>query len=89
MNFDELKDELLAVTDTGLKYAKSLDNTIEFEIFVFYQNKINAEISQGIVTAKDGAVAGTAVRANSWIQSPMPPSASLSWNVSRGSCLKS
>jgi len=64
MNFDELKDELLSVTDTGLKYAKSLDSTVEFEIFVFYQNKINTAISQGIVTAKDGAMAGTAVRAN-------------------------
>ncbi|MBN2228602.1 MAG: TldD/PmbA family protein [Candidatus Thorarchaeota archaeon] len=64
MNYDEIKDELLAATDSGLKYAKSLDSKSDFEIFVFFQNKISANINQGIVTAKDGAVAGTAVRAN-------------------------
>ncbi|MHA1613471.1 MAG: TldD/PmbA family protein [Candidatus Thorarchaeota archaeon] len=62
MNFDELKDELLSVTDTGLKYAKFLDDTSEFEIFVYFQNKIVAEIDQGVISAKDGAVEGTAVR---------------------------
>ena len=64
MNFDNLKDELLSVTDTGLKYAKSLDSSVEFEVYVYYQNRTTAEISQGIVTAKSGAVAGTAVRAS-------------------------
>ncbi len=63
MNFDDIKDELLSVTDTGLKYAKSLDSTSEFEVFVYYQNKITAQIDQGVVSAKYGAVAGTAVRA--------------------------
>ena len=63
MNFDDIKDELLSVTDTGLKYAKSLDSSIEFEVYVYYNNKTNAQISQGIVTSKSGSVAGTAVRA--------------------------
>ena len=63
MNFDDLKDELLSVTDTGLKYAKSLDGSAEFEIYVYYNNKTVAQIAQGVVTAKAGAVAGTAVRA--------------------------
>ncbi|MHA2025559.1 MAG: TldD/PmbA family protein [Candidatus Thorarchaeota archaeon] len=63
MDFDGLKDDLLSATDTGLKYAKSLDSTTEFEIFVYYQNRVTANISQGIVTAQDGASAGTAVRA--------------------------
>ncbi|MFW9768801.1 MAG: TldD/PmbA family protein [Candidatus Thorarchaeota archaeon] len=63
MEFDNLKDELLSVTDTGLKYAGSLDSSAEFEIFVSYQNEVSASISQGIVTAKDGATAGAAVRA--------------------------
>ncbi|MCK5265720.1 MAG: hypothetical protein KAR03_08940, partial [Candidatus Thorarchaeota archaeon] len=63
MNFDNIKDELLSVTDTGLKYAKSLDSTSEFEFFVYFQNKITVEIDQGVVSAIDGAVAGTAVRA--------------------------
>jgi PmbA protein len=63
MEFDNLKDELLSVTDTGLKYAKSLDSSSEFEIYVFFRNVMKAEIDQGVVSAKDGAVAGTAVRA--------------------------
>lgn len=63
MNFDDIKDELLSVTDTGLKYAKSLDSSIEFEVYVYYNNKTVAQIAQGIVTAKSGAVGGTAVRA--------------------------
>ncbi len=54
---------MLSVTDTGLKYAKSLDSTSEFEFFVYFQNKITVEIDQGVVSAIDGAVAGTAVRA--------------------------
>lgn len=63
MNFDDIKDELLSVTDAGLKYTKSLDSTSEFEVFVYYQNKVTAKIEQGVVSAKYGAVAGTAVRA--------------------------
>ncbi|MGY5860386.1 MAG: TldD/PmbA family protein [Candidatus Thorarchaeota archaeon] len=63
MNFDNLKDELLSVTDTGLKYAKSLDADAEFEVYVYYNNKTTAQIAQGVVTAKAGAIAGTAVRA--------------------------
>lgn len=63
MEFDNLKDELLSATDTGLKYAASLDKSADFEIFVYYESKSLATIEQGIVTAKDGAVAGTAVRA--------------------------
>ncbi|TFG30916.1 TldD/PmbA family protein [Candidatus Thorarchaeota archaeon] len=63
MNFDDIKDELLSVTDSGLKYAKSLDSSTDFEIYLFFQNKVKAEIDQGIVSASDGALAGTAVRA--------------------------
>lgn len=62
MEFDNLKDELLSATDTGLKYAKSLDTSAEFEIFVYYGNKAFAQIDQGIIATKDGATAGTAVR---------------------------
>ncbi|MFW9786507.1 MAG: TldD/PmbA family protein [Candidatus Thorarchaeota archaeon] len=64
MEFDNLKDELMSAADTGLKYAASLNASAEFEVFVFYQNKTLARIEQGIVTATDGATAGTAVRAS-------------------------
>ncbi|MFW9956584.1 MAG: TldD/PmbA family protein [Candidatus Odinarchaeota archaeon] len=63
MEFDNIKDELLAVVDTGLKYVKSLDGSAEFEIYVHFENKIKTQIDQGVVSAKDGAVAGVAVRA--------------------------
>ena len=38
MEYDNLNDELLSVIDTSLKYAKSLDSTAEFEIFIHYES---------------------------------------------------
>ena len=35
---------------------------VQFEIYVHYENEAEASISQGVVTAKDGAVAGNTVR---------------------------
>ncbi|UCE10468.1 MAG: TldD/PmbA family protein [Candidatus Thorarchaeota archaeon] len=63
MDYDSLKDELLSIADTGLKYAASLDKSAEFEVFLFVQSDIEAGINQGVVTAKDGIVMGNAVRA--------------------------
>jgi PmbA protein len=63
MEFENIKDEMLSVVDTGLKYVKSLDSSAEFEIYVHFENKIKTTIEQGVVTAKDGASSGTAVRA--------------------------
>jgi PmbA protein len=62
MEFDDAKDELLARADTALKYAQSLETDAEFEVFISYENAAQASISQGIVTAKDGSLAGNAVR---------------------------
>jgi PmbA protein len=63
MDFDTIKDEQLSVLDTSLKYVKSLDRSADFEIYLHYQNRIEAEINQGAVTAASGAIAGTGVRA--------------------------
>ncbi len=63
MEYDNLNDELLSVIDTSLKYAKSLDSSAEFEIFIHYESSSEAEMDQGVVTAKDGIIAGNAVRA--------------------------
>ena len=63
MEYDNLNDELLSVIDTSLKYAKSLDGATEFEVFIHYESSSEAEIDQGVVTAKDGVIAGNAVRA--------------------------
>ncbi|MFW9908031.1 MAG: TldD/PmbA family protein [Candidatus Thorarchaeota archaeon] len=62
MEYDTIKDELLAVADSGLKYTKTLNPDADFEIFIIYENSAQASIDQGVVTAKDGAVAGNAVR---------------------------
>ncbi|TFG08580.1 TldD/PmbA family protein [Candidatus Thorarchaeota archaeon] len=63
MDYDSIKDELLAAVDSALKYAKTLDPEAEFEVFVYFNNSMEAEIEQGVVTAKDGAIAGNTVRA--------------------------
>lgn len=62
MEYDSIKDDLLALADTGLKHAKTLNSEAEWEIYVVYNNSAEAQIDQGVVTAKDGAVAGNAVR---------------------------
>lgn len=63
MQFDKIKDTLLAEVDTGLKFAKSLDKNVEYEIYLYYRSDSNVDIKQGVVEATDGIVAGTAVRA--------------------------
>jgi PmbA protein len=62
MNYDDLKSELLSLADTGLKHAQS-EYDADFEIYLYWYNSAEAEIEQGIVSAKDGIVAGNAVRA--------------------------
>lgn len=62
MEYESLKDELLSTGDTALKHAESLDSTMEYEIFLYYYNSQQASIQQGIVSAKDGATTGNAVR---------------------------
>ncbi|MFX1539478.1 MAG: TldD/PmbA family protein [Promethearchaeota archaeon] len=63
MNYDKIKDTLLAEVDSGLKFAQSLDNAAEFELFLYYRSNSSVEIRQGVVKATDGIVAGNAVRA--------------------------
>jgi len=62
MEYESIKDELLSVADTGLKFAAKRDSSAEFEVYVHYGSVSRVELDQGMVTAKDGAVAGCAVR---------------------------
>ncbi|MFX0062556.1 MAG: TldD/PmbA family protein [Candidatus Hermodarchaeota archaeon] len=62
MEFENLKDELLATIDTSLKFTKTVDNKAEFEIYLYFQNQANISINQGVVQASDGIVAGSAIR---------------------------
>ena len=62
MKYDELKDELLSAIDSAMKYARALDADSDFEIYLYYEKSGDASINQGIVDARDGAIAGNAVR---------------------------
>ncbi|MFW9779389.1 MAG: TldD/PmbA family protein [Candidatus Heimdallarchaeota archaeon] len=62
MEFETIKDELLATIDSSLKYSQSLDTNAEFEIYLVYLNKSEVNINQGMVEAADGILAGNAVR---------------------------
>ncbi|MFW9830277.1 MAG: TldD/PmbA family protein [Candidatus Thorarchaeota archaeon] len=63
MEYEKIKDTLLAAVDTGLKFAQSIDKKSQFEIYLYYRNNSNIVIKQGVVEATDGIIAGTAVRA--------------------------
>jgi len=63
MKYENLKDELLSTVDTGLKYARTVDNEAEFELYLFYQNRAAVSITQGVVEASEGIIMGNAVRA--------------------------
>lgn len=62
MEYESVKDELLSAADTGLKFAAKQDASAEFEVYVHYGSASRVELDQGVVTAKDGVVAGCAVR---------------------------
>ncbi|NHJ39580.1 MAG: TldD/PmbA family protein [Asgard group archaeon] len=60
MKFDALKDELLALADTGLKYAKN-QGADHAEIYVSSQNNIKVTNQMGIIDARDGLNEGIGV----------------------------
>ncbi|NHJ32981.1 MAG: TldD/PmbA family protein [Asgard group archaeon] len=61
MNFDTLKDDLLSIADTGLKYAKN-KGAEQTEIFVSSQKSINVSNQSGMINAIDGQNEGIGVR---------------------------
>ena len=61
MNFDTLNDDLLALADTGLKYAKS-KGADQAEIYVSSAHNININNQSGMIEAKDGLNEGVGVR---------------------------
>ncbi len=62
VDYDTIKDELLAVADSAIKHGRSLNADAEVEVILYYNRSMSAQIEQGIVSAKDGAVAGCAAR---------------------------
>ncbi len=61
MKFDTLKDDLLALADTGLKYAKN-QGADQAEIYVSSMHNININNQSGMIEAKDGLNEGIGVR---------------------------
>ncbi len=61
MNFETVKDDLLALADLGLKYAKS-KKADQTEIFVSSQKSINVTNQSGMINAIDGRNEGIGVR---------------------------
>ncbi len=61
MKFDTLKDDLLALADTGLKYAKS-KGAEQAEIYDSSMHNININNQSGMIEAKDGLNEGIGVR---------------------------
>lgn len=62
MEFENLKDELLSAVDSSLKYARTIDSDADFEVYVYYENRTQVSINQGVVDASDVIVEGNAVR---------------------------
>lgn len=60
MKFDTLKDDLLALADTGLKYAKN-HGANQAEIYVSSQNSVRVNNQMGIIDARDGLNEGIGV----------------------------
>ena len=61
MNFDTLKDDLLALADSGLKFAKN-KGAEQAEIYVSSAKNININNKSGMIEAKDGLNEGVGVR---------------------------
>ncbi|MBD3192411.1 MAG: hypothetical protein GF308_17360 [Candidatus Heimdallarchaeota archaeon] len=61
MDFDTLKDDLLALADTGLKYAKN-KGAEQAEIYTSNMRNITINTQAGMIDAKDGFTEGVGVR---------------------------
>ncbi|NHJ46682.1 MAG: TldD/PmbA family protein [Asgard group archaeon] len=61
MKFDTIKDDLLSIADTGLKYAKN-KGADQAEIYVSSQNQVKVQNQSGIIDARDGLNEGIGVR---------------------------
>ncbi len=62
MDLETIKDDLLSVADSGLKYAQNKLPDAEIELYLSQNNSIIVEIQGGMVIARDALYSGTAVR---------------------------
>ncbi len=62
MEYENLKSELLSAIDTSLKFARTVDREVEFELYLFYRSSAKVNVKRGVVEATDGIINGNAVR---------------------------
>lgn len=62
MNLDTIKDDLLSVADSGMKYAQNKLPDGEIELYLTQSSQINVDIMGGMVNARDSEYTGLAVR---------------------------
>lgn len=62
MNLDTIKEELLSIADTSLKYATNKLPDAEIEVYLTQNSKINVDINGGTVIARDSVYSGSAIR---------------------------
>ncbi len=62
MEYAEIKDELLSKVDNTLKYAESIDNQAEYEVYLFWKSTSNVNIEQGVIEGIDSLLSGNAIR---------------------------
>ena len=61
MSFDDLREKILNVTDSALKYSKDL-NIPSAEVFVFNQSSTDLSDQNGKIEVKDGVKQGVGIR---------------------------
>lgn len=62
MNYEDIKDELLSQVDSSMKYATSVDNQAEYEVYLFWRSTSTVNIEQGVIEGIDSLLSGNAVR---------------------------
>ena len=62
MNFDSIKNDLLSLADSGLKYGYSKLPDAEIELYISQSNSTIMNIQGGMVSARDSSYTGLAVR---------------------------
>ena len=62
MNFDTIKDDLLSIADSGLKYANNKAPDAEIEIFISQSQIADINLDGGSASARDSLQTGLGVR---------------------------
>ena len=62
MNLDTIREDLLSIADSGLKYASNKLPNAEIELYLSQSSMVIVDIQGGMVMARDSVYSGSAVR---------------------------